>query len=175
LELVRRFHELRTGQKITASHISPSEQQYAITLAEGLGYQDAAAFVDYGVKKARATGYPVNTLAGIKAYYPDFLQSKEASKRGREEAAGHQEQRHKEEMREEYATFRQNRAEELFAAASQAVREEIEAEALVRARAKRTKFSRPVDKITLRFERLTLIDESLSLPSFEEWSSTSHL
>src|ERR1700674_298372 len=49
IELVRRFHELRTGQKITASHITTAEQVYATTLIGELGYEDALSFIEYGV------------------------------------------------------------------------------------------------------------------------------
>ena len=81
-------------------------------------------------------------------------------------------QRRKERAQEEYTAFRQNRAEELFAAALPEIRKQIEAEALVRAQAKRSKFGRTTDAITLRFERLALVEKFFGLPSFKEWAST---
>jgi hypothetical protein len=175
LELVRRFHELRTGQKITASHITQSEQQYAVTLANDLGYESALAFVEFGVRKARAADYAVNTLAGLKGYYADFLQNREVISRGREEAARRQEDDRKQQTQYAYATFRQSRAEELLAAATQEVRDEINTAAVARAQAKGRTFGGTTDKITIQFERTSLIEDRFGLPTFEEWSAGAQL
>jgi transposase len=58
IELARRFHELRTGQKTTAAHITAAEQTYAATLIREFGYEGAVAFVDYGVARAQGSNYP---------------------------------------------------------------------------------------------------------------------
>src|SRR5262249_22681643 len=154
LELVRRFHELRTGQKITASHVTLGEQQYALILINDLGYDDALAFVTYGVKKARSADYAVSTLAGLKTYYPDFLQHHAAAERGREEATKRDEQRRQERAREAYAEYRRERAETLFDTASPEVREHIAAEALRRVRAGGSKFGNDADGPMFRFARV---------------------
>jgi hypothetical protein len=169
LELVRRFHELRTGQKITASHITLGEQQYAAKLTNELGYEDAAAFMEYGVKRARAADYSVNTLSGLKVYFADFLQKREAIDRGREQAAERQEQEREQQAQAAYATFRKRRAEELLAAAAEDLRDEIEATAVARALAKRPSFQGATDRMTIYFERIALIEERIGLPTFEEW------
>ena len=175
LELARRFHDLRTGQKITASQITLSEQKYAVTLVNELDNDGALAFVEYGVKRARAAGYPVSTLAGLKVYFADFLQGREALKRSSEEAAQRHEQDRKQHAQDAYTAFRQRRAEERLAAAPQDLREEIEAMAVTRTAAKGHSFHGTADRLTIRFARIALIEERFAPPTFEEWSSSSRL
>jgi hypothetical protein len=175
LELARRFHELRTGQNITASQITFSEQKYAVTLAKELDYEGALAFVEYGVRRARAAGYSVSTLSGLKVYYVDFLQNRAALKREREEAAQRHERDRKQQEEDTYAAFRQGRAEELLAVAPPDLREEIEALAVARTVAKGHSFGGTTDKLTLRFERTALAAERFRLPTFEEWRSSLQL
>jgi hypothetical protein len=128
--------------------------------------------MEYGVKRARAADYSVNTLSGLKVYFADFLQKREARDRGREEAAERQEQDREQQAQAAYATFRKRRAEELLAAVAEDLRDEIETTAVARALAKRPSFQGATDRMTIYFERIALIEERIGLPTFEEWRSS---
>jgi hypothetical protein len=134
IELVRRFHELRTGQRITASHITAAEQTYATTLIQELGYESALAFVDYGVGRAQASNYAVNTLSGLKIYNADFRVARAALDRSHKQEARRARERHEDADRTAYAAYREQKAEEFLASASAALRLQIETEATARIR-----------------------------------------
>lgn len=169
VELVRRFHELRTGQKITAAHITTAEQAYATTLIAELGYDRALAFVEYGVDRAQNAGYAVNALSGLKIYNADFLRIQAAQARSRHVASSQAQHQRDEGDRAAYATYRESKIEEFLAGASDAVRAEIESEAATRLRAKGGMFGRTTSSLAIRLERMTIIQERLCLPSFEDW------
>jgi hypothetical protein len=169
IELVRRFHELRTGQKITASHITAAEQTYATTLIREMGYDGALAFVDYGVARAQASNYSVNTLSGLKIYNADFQVAQAARDRSHKHEARRAQDQREEREQAAYAAYREHEAEGFLAAASAAVRLDIEAEAAARARTWGGMFGQTPSPLAIRLERMTLIQERLNLPSFDEW------
>jgi hypothetical protein len=169
IELVRRFHELRTGQKITAAHITPAEQAYATTLIGELGYDAAMAFVDYGVARADASGYAVNALSGLKIYVADFLGTRAARERARQRAANRDKERREETDRAAYAAFCERQAEEFLAAAPAVVATEIESDAIAKVRSRGGMFARMAGPLAIRIERMALVQERLQLPSFEDW------
>jgi hypothetical protein len=169
IELVRRFHELRTGQKVTASHITAAEQTYATSLIGELGYEGALAFVDYGVARASASNYSVNSLSGLKIYNGDFLSNRASAGRAREAATKRDQERRDDDERTAYAAYRERRADEYLAAAPAPVQTQINLEAAARVRAKGGMFGRMTSRLALRLERLGLVQERLHIPSFEEW------
>ncbi len=169
LELVRRFHEFRTGEKITASHVTQAEQQYALTLIQELTFEGALAFVDYGVKRARAGNYAVNTLSGLKAYYGDFLKERDTLAKAQAAVAERIRIEQAKNEAEEYDAFRRFEADRLFAAAPVEVQQSIETIAVVQAKAKSSFLGNTVGSLVVRLERDKLIDKHFSIPSLEEW------
>ena len=169
MELVRRFHEHRTGEKITASHVTASEQQYALTLIRELTFEGAQAFVEYGVKRARATNYAVNTLAGLKTYYGDFLKDREALASAKAAASARLEREQRERDAAAYDQYRRDKAEQLFAAASPDVQESILVTAAARAKANGGMLGKTGSSLVLRMERDKVIAERFGIPAMNEW------
>jgi len=167
MELVRRFHEHRTGEKITASHVTASEQQYALTLIRELTFEGAQAFVEYGVKRARATNYAVNTLAGLKTYYGDFLKDREAIARAKEAATARLQKEQYERDAAAYDQYRRDKAEQLFAAASADIQESILATA--RAKASGSILGREGSSLVIRMERDKIVAERFEIPAMDQW------
>ncbi len=138
--MVRRFHEYRTGEKITASHVTQAEQQYALTLIQELTFEAALAFVDYGVKRARAGNYAVNTLSGLKTYYSDFLKERDTLAKARAAAANRIRLEQAKAEAEEYEAYRRSEADRLFAAAPVGVRQTIQTVSVAQAKARERLF-----------------------------------
>ena len=169
LELVRRFHEHRTGEKITASHVTQSEQQYALTLIQELTFEGALAFVDYGVKRARAGNYAVNTLSGLKTYYSDFLKERDTLAKAQEAAADRIRLERAVSEAEHYEAYRRSEADRLFAAAPTDVQESIETAALAQVKARGGFLGNSVGPLIVRLERDKLIDKHLGIPTLKQW------
>jgi hypothetical protein len=168
IELARRFHELRTGQKTTAAHITAAEQTYAAILIREFGYEGAVAFVDYGVARAQGSNYP-STLSGLKVYNADFKGHQAALARSSQQEVRRAQEQADERHRAAYAAYWERRAEEYLIAAPAALRTEIETEAAASARAKGGMFGTMTSPLALRLERMALIQERLHIPSFEDW------
>jgi len=169
MELVRRFHEHRTGEKITASHVTASEQQYALTLIKELTFEGAQAFVEYGVKRARAANYAVNSLAGLKTYSGDFLKNRDAITKAKEAAAARLRKEQDERDAAAYDQYRRDKADQLFADAPAAIQESIQAAAVVRAKANGGILGRTGSSLVVRMERDKLIGEHFGIPSMDQW------
>ena len=169
MELVRRFHEQRTGEKITASHVTTGEQQYALTLIKELTFEGAQAFVEYGVKRARAANYAVNSLAGLKTYYGDFLKNRDAITKAKEAAAARLQKEQDERDAAAYDQYRRDKADRLFADAPAAIQESIQAAAVVRAKANGGILGRTGSSLVVRMERDKLIDEHFGIPNMDRW------
>ncbi len=169
LELVRRFHEQRTGEKITASHVTQAEQQYAHTLIQEFTFEGALAFIDYGVKRARAGNYAVNTLSGLKTYYSDFLKERGTLAKAQAAAADHIRLEQAKSEVEEYNAFRRSEADRLFTAAPAEVRESIETAAVAQAKERGGFLGNSVAPLVVRLERDKIIDKRFSIPTLEEW------
>jgi hypothetical protein len=168
-ELVRRFHELRTGQKITASHITSAEQAYGATLVKELGYEEALAFVEYGVGRARASNYSVNALSGLKIYNSDFLARRAVHARSQHQEELRERGRLAERDREAYAAYCEQVAEEFLLDAPDPIRAEIETRAAERVGERGGMFRQITSPLALSLERRAIIRERLALPSFEDW------
>jgi hypothetical protein len=169
LELVRRFHEYRTGEKITASHVTQAEQQYALTLIQELTFEGALAFVDYGVKRARAGNYAVNTLSGLKTYYGDFLKERDVLAKAQAAAADRIRLEKAKSEAEGYDAFRRFEADRLFAAAPIEVQHSIETAAVAQAKARSGFLGNSVGSLVVRLERDKIIDKRIGIPTLEEW------
>jgi len=169
LELVRRFHEYRTGEKITASHVTQAEQQYALTLIQELTFEGALAFVDYGVKRAKAGNYAVNTLSGLKTYYGDFLKERETLAKAKAAAVDRIRLEDAKSEAEEYDFFRRSEADRLFADAPAAVQQSIETAALAQARTRSGFSGNSAGPLVLRLERDKIIYKRFGIPTLEEW------
>jgi len=169
MELVRRFHEHRTGEKITASHVTASEQQYALTLIKELTFEGAQAFVEYGVKRARAANYAVNSLAGLKTYYGDFRKNRDAITKAKEAAAARLQKEQDERDAAAYDQYRRDKADRLFADAPAAIQESVQAAAVVRAKTNGGILGRAGSSLIVRMERDKLIDEHFWIPTMDQW------
>lgn len=170
LELVRRFHEYRTGEKITASHVTQAEQQYALTLIQELTFEGALAFVDYGLKRARAGNYRVNTLSGLKTYYGDFLKERDTLAEAQAAAADRIRQEQAKREAEEYDAFRRSEAERLFATAPADVQQSIETAAIAEVKAKGDFLGSSAGSFIVRLERDKIIYKRFGMPTLEEWA-----
>jgi hypothetical protein len=171
IELVRRFHELRTGQKITASHIhiTAAEQTYATALLAELGFDGARTFLEYGIGRAHASNYLVNTLSGLKIYMADFLHTQAEGERRHRQQESRVQDAQRESKKTAYAAYCDRQADEYFANLSAKVREEIESEAMARIRARGGIFGQMTSPLAIRLERSLLIKERLNILSFDDW------
>jgi hypothetical protein len=160
---------MRTGQKMTASHITTAEQSYATVLIGEMGYDEALAFVEYGVARAEGSNYSVNTLSGLKAYNADFRATRVARERARQEDARRAQEQRDEADRAAYAAYRGRRADEYLGAAPASLRTKIEMEAAARVRARGGMFGKITSPLALRLECQALIQDRLNLLSFEDW------
>jgi hypothetical protein len=84
-------------------------------LIQELTFEGALAFVDYGVKRARAGNYAINTLSGLKTYYSDFLKERDTLAKAQAAAANRIRQEQAKAEAEEYEVFRRSEADRLFA------------------------------------------------------------
>lgn len=175
MELVRRFHEQRTGEKITASHVTTAEQQYALTLIKELTFEGAQAFVEYGVKRARTSNYAVNSLAGLKTYYGDFLKKRDTLTKAKDAASARLQKEQNERDAAAYAEYRQAKADQLFAAAPADVQEYIDTTAIARAKAKGGILGQTPRGLIVRMERDKIIDQRFSIPTMEQWLARKNL
>jgi hypothetical protein len=172
MELVRRFHEQRTGEKVTASHVTMGEQKYALTLIKEITFEGAQAFVEYGVKRARTTGYHVNTLAGLKTYYGDFLKDREVIAKAKEAASARLQKEQDERNKAAYDQYRRDKAEQLFAAASGDIQESILAAATERSKASGGILGREGSTLIMRMERDKIVAEQFGIPTMDQWLTT---
>ena len=170
LELVRRFHEHRTGEKITASHVTQAEQQYALTLIQELTFEGALAFVDYGVKRARTGNYAVNTLSGLKTYYSDFLRERDTLAKAQAAAAERVRLEQARAEAEEYEVYRRSEADRLFATAPAEVQQSIETAAVAEVKARGGFLGGSAGSLIVRLERDKIIDKRFTIPTLEEWA-----
>jgi hypothetical protein len=83
----------------------------------------------YGVDRAKASNYAVNTLSGLKIYNADFQVAQAARDQSHKHEARRAQDQREERDQAAYAAYREHEAEEFLAAASAAVRLDIEAEA----------------------------------------------
>lgn len=174
LSLVRRFHELRTGQTLNDVEFSKGEVDFARKLISMFGHEPALSFVEYGLSQARSTAFPVQTLSGLKPYVPDFQKDRQALSQAKEAAARKLAADGEQRGQVAYDQFRSERADAFFASAPAEIKARIEEAAIAEARARSARFPKMYDA-AFRLARRRLVLEHFPIPSFEEWRSSKAL
>jgi hypothetical protein len=174
MEVVRLFHEKRTGQSHATASLNENEVELAQSFIEQLDYEGALGFLDYGLAKARSTKFDVQNLAGLNAYLPSFIANRDAISRSKEIAEGKARAEHEQREQEAYEVFRRQHAERVLAEAPQNVREEIEAAARAEAAGRYSLGGRPTE-LGYQLARRRIVAERLGTPSFDEWKAKRRL
>jgi hypothetical protein len=170
LRIAHQFTAKRTKQDVKQITFSSScDVEAARQLLMHISFEEAPAFLDYGLAQAASTRFDVQTLAGLKQYIPGYLASREARARAKAQAAAKERQDAQEALQSAYDRFRRDRARELYTRLPEAEQAAIDAEA----RRTSTGFDGPLAErmLDIRKGMITAQRHSDKLTTFEDWQS----
>src|SRR5208283_2746607 len=141
LRIAHLFTAKRTKQDVKQiTFSSSSDVEAARQLLTHISFEEAAAFIDYGLAQAASTKFDVQTLGGLKQYIPGYLASRESRARAKAQAAAKERHAAEDALRSAYDRFRREQARDIYPRLSEAERASIDDEA----RQASTGFERPL-------------------------------
>jgi len=171
LRIAHLFTAKRTKQDVKQiTFSSSSDVEAARQLLTHISFEEAPAFLDYGLAQAASTRFDVQTLGGLKQYIPGYLASREARARAKAQTAAKERQEAQEALKSAYDRFRRDQARELYSRLPEAERAGIDTEA----RQASTGFDGPLAErmLDIRKGMITAQRHSDKLTTFEDWQSS---
>jgi hypothetical protein len=148
---------------------SSSDVEAARQLLTHISFDEAPAFLEYGLAQAATTKFDVQTLGGLKQYIPGYLASREARARAKAQADANERQKVQEALQSAYDRFRRDQARDLYATLPEAEKAVIDEEA----RRTSTGFDgRLAERMfDLRKGMITAQRHTDKIPTFEAWQA----
>jgi len=171
LRIAHLFTAKRTKQDVKQiTFSSSSDVEAARQLLTHISFEEAPAFLEYGLAQAASTKFDVQTLGGLKQYIPGYLAGREARARAKAQVAASERQKAQEALQSAYDRFRRDQARNLYASLPEAEKAAIDAEA----RQTSTGFDGPLAERMLDFRKgmITAQRHADKIRTFEDWRSS---
>src|SRR5271165_2440376 len=171
LRIAHLFTAKRTKQDVKLiTFSSSSDVEAARQLLTHISFEEAPAFIEYGLAQAASTKFDVQTLGGLKQYIPGYLACREARARAKAQAAAKERHAAEDALRSAYDRFRREQARDIYPRLSEAERASIDDEA----RQASTGFERPLAErmFDIRKDMVTAQRHSDKITTFEDWHSS---